>query len=150
MKKHYLITLLTLLVFSCTKTPLASTVTPPTPTTNQVKLLANTWKIDSTVQIDGTKIIPTGCKAFTKYKFTTDSIATLLDPVYCSGVTAFNSAYKLSASQNTIYANWRDNGTIKVDTSEILYLDSVRLIIQANTISQPMPIRYSKMYYSKI
>lgn len=130
---------------SCSKSP--STTTTAT-TTNQTKLKAVYWKRDSTIS-NGSTIIHSGCKAKTKLQFTNDSIKEILDPVYCTGVTAKNYPYSLNSSQTVMYSIWASGGQTGVDTINILYLDSTKLIIQSSSVAIPQAYRYGKTYLSK-
>lgn len=131
----------------CSKSP--STTTTATPTTNQAKLKAVYWKRDSTINNDGSKVVHTGCKAMTKLQFTNDSINEILDPVYCTGVTAKNYPYSLNSSQTVMYSIWASGGQTGVDTINILYLDSTKLVLQSSSIAIPQAYRYGKTYLSK-
>lgn len=148
-KLVFILTLLSFGVFnSCSKSP--STTTTATPTTNQAKLKAVYWKRDSTINNDGSKVVHTGCKAMTKLQFTNDSIKEILDPVYCTGVSAKNYPYSLNSIQTVMYSIWSSGGQTGVDTINILYLDSTKLIIQSSSVAIPQTYRYGKSYLSKM
>ncbi|MFN6328170.1 MAG: hypothetical protein ACK5UE_08955 [Chitinophagales bacterium] len=147
-KMSFVLTLLSFGVFnSCSKSPSSTTTT--TPTTNQAKLKAVNWKRDSTINNDGSKVVHTGCKAKTKLQFTNDSIKEILDPVYCTAVSANNLPYSLNSNQTVIYSIWASGGKTGVDTINILFLDSAKLVVQSSSVAIPQAYRFGKSYLTR-